>query len=149
MGQETIISELQRIADNHGGLLRPVDVVEAARPKSSPLHSRFTWDDTKAAAEYRLWQAQSLIRVTVEYLKVGGEETKHRVFVSLTPDRALSGGGYRVMNVVLGHAQMRAQLLKDAFEEMERFKQKYAALEELVEVFSAMRSVRKSKRKIA
>jgi len=63
-----VVDELTRIANKHNGLLRPADVIEAARPVGSPLHTRFTWDDTEAAHQYRLWQAREIIRVSVEYL---------------------------------------------------------------------------------
>jgi len=44
------------------GRLYPADVVNAARPKSSPLHRYFDWDDRSAAEKYRLDQARALIR---------------------------------------------------------------------------------------
>ena len=55
--------------------LRPSEVVAAAKPKTSPLHCEFTWDDTKAAHEYRLNEARHLIRVVtwVDKTKEGTE----------------------------------------------------------------------------
>ena len=53
--------ELQRIASSNGGLLRPDDVVQAARDPGSPLHGCFEWDDSKAAHEYRVHIARNLI----------------------------------------------------------------------------------------
>ena len=58
--------ELEQIRKANDGELRPADVVEFARNPDTALHSRFTWDDDKAAAEYRLWQARELIRVVVQ-----------------------------------------------------------------------------------
>lgn len=55
------------LADAKTGILRPEDVIEAARSKSSPLHDFFTWDNRRAADAHRLNEARSLIRqVTVE-----------------------------------------------------------------------------------
>jgi hypothetical protein len=51
--------------DKANGGLRPSEVVAAAKPKSSPLHNEFEWNDTKAGEEYRLYQARHLIRVCV------------------------------------------------------------------------------------
>ena len=44
------------------GEVRPSALVEAARPKSSPAHNAFEWDDSKAGEEYRLIQARTWIR---------------------------------------------------------------------------------------
>lgn len=44
------------------GRLTPALVVDAARPKNHPLHSRFEWDDKIAGESYRRVQAQELIR---------------------------------------------------------------------------------------
>jgi hypothetical protein len=139
MKNNKTIAELKRIAKENGGLLKPEIVVREARPRSSPLHSRFTWNDTKAAQEYRLWQARQLIRVVVEV--IDGIKGSHEVFVSLTSDRKASG--YRVMTDVLSNAQMRAMMLQDALDELEMFRDKYRRLKELATVFAAIRKVRK------
>jgi hypothetical protein len=135
------IAELKRIAIENGGLLKPEIVVEEARPKSSPLHSRFEWDDSVAGQQYRIWQARQLIRVSVELL--AGTDEKMDVFVSLKTDR--KDGGYRVMSQVLSDAEMRAQMLADALSELELFRDKYQKLKELAEVFSVIRKVKKKR----
>jgi hypothetical protein len=137
-----VVAELKRIAKENGGLLQPETVVEEARPATSPLHSRFTWDNTEAAHQYRIWQARQLIRVTVEVL-AGTEETTE-VFVSLTTDRERESGGYRTMVSVLSNRDMRSQLLEDARNDMRLFEEKYAKLTELAEVFSAMKKARQA-----
>ena len=141
MKSNKVISELKKIAHQNGGLLQPETVVEAARPVSSPLHSRFEWDNGSAAHQYRIWQARQLIRVSVELLQ--GTKESIEVFVSLIPDRERESGGYRIMTDVLSDSQMRAQLLKDALNELEIFQDKYKRLKELVAIFSAIKRVRK------
>lgn len=59
-----VVEELARLNELNEGL-RPSDVVEAAKPKDAPLHGEFLWDNGKAAHEYRLNQARTLIRVVV------------------------------------------------------------------------------------
>jgi hypothetical protein len=135
-----ITAELRRIASSNGGLLLPQDVVDAARPKTSVLHSRFEWDDDKAAESYRLWQARQLIRVTVEMLP--GIAAPTEVFVSLTPDRN-ANRGYRIVTDVLSDAQLRQIMLEDAVAELEVFKTKYARLRQLAVVFQAIRKVKR------
>jgi hypothetical protein len=141
-----IIAELKRIAAASGGELRAEIVVEEARAVESPMHSWFQWDDTAAAHQYRIIQARQLIRVTVTYIGDGQNKIPMRVFVSLTPDRELDSGGYRVMADVMENAESRQQLLRDALAEMDRFKAKYSALKELAELFMAIKS---TKRKIS
>lgn len=143
-----VTAELHRIAEQHGGKLRPADVVKEARAKSSPLHSSFEWDDSEAAQRYRIWQARQLISVTVEYIGSGQESKLTRVFVSLSPDRK-QGGGYRSISTVMDNASQRRTLMADAVEEMERFQQKYSDLKELAEVFAAMRKVKGGRKRVA
>jgi len=44
------------------GQVKPSTLVEEARPKSSPVHDAFEWDNKKASEEYRLLQARQWIR---------------------------------------------------------------------------------------
>lgn len=146
MTNRKIITELRRIAARHGGVLEPAAVVEAARRRTSPLHSKFEWNDSAAAEAHRLWQARHLINVTVEYIGSGKKAALHRVFVSLSSDRHQEGGGYRTMTSVVRNKTHRERLLEDAFEEMKSFQAKFAGLKELAEVFAVMRKVGKSRR---
>jgi hypothetical protein len=145
MKKENIIAaELRRIAKDNDGILKPEAVVEAARPKGSPLHSQFDWNNSVAAEKWRIHQARNLIRVTIEWLNIPGksEPVEIRPFVSLTTDRKNEGGGYRETLVVLRNKESRDQLLADALAELQAIEQKYAALQELAEVFAASRKVR-------
>lgn len=141
MKNEQIISELNRIASRNGGVLKPEVVVEEARRPSSPLHSKFQWDDSVAAHEYRIFQARNLIRVVVHVLPNGSDEME-RVWVSLKQDQQNEGGGYRTLVSVLSDADLRKQLLQQAYEDMEYFSAKYSHLEELAEIFKAMKKAR-------
>jgi len=134
--KETTVSVLRRLAAENGGVLEPTQVVEAARDEDSPLHSSFTWDDGEAAEKWRVHQARNLIRVMVEYIDVEKSEPS-KVFVALRSE-AKTGGGYRRTVDVMSDADMRAQLLKQAFEDAKLFKLKYKRLTELAEVFDAM-----------
>lgn len=59
--RKAIHSRLEKIRARNAGLLRPDDVVKDARSESSPLHSLFEWDNSKAAHQHRLYQARDLI----------------------------------------------------------------------------------------
>jgi hypothetical protein len=134
--QDQIEAELHAIAARHGNILRPADVVEAARDTESALHACFEWDDTVAAEQHRLWQARQLIRVVVIPCPQVGQDM--RVFVSLAEDRHKSGGGYRMMVDVLADKAKRGALLAEALAELKRLQAKYGGLEELAKVWKAV-----------
>jgi hypothetical protein len=134
--QQAVIAALAEIAEKNNGVLQVDAVIAAARPADSPLHSKFTWDNTEAAHKWRQEQARALIRVTVKYLPQINESV--RVFVSLTTDQQEEGGGYRTLVSVMSNKEQRDQLLEDAHDDMQRFRQKYRHLSELAEVIAAM-----------
>lgn len=138
-----IAAELERIRLAHSGLLRPEDVVAAARPRDSLLHDQFEWDDSEAAVQYRLWQARQIIRVAVTILPPGKQPV--RAYVSLRTDRIVAGGGYRALCDVLSDKQAHEQLLAEALEDLEIFQTKYRRLRELAPVFAAARKVKLSR----
>lgn len=133
---ETGAKELERIRKGHGGLLRPVHVVESARDEDNPLHSYFEWDDSKAAQRYRLDQARDLIQVVVRVLP--NTNTPYRVYVSLQSDRERPMGGYRTTVDVLSDGEMRTEALAMALAELEAVKERYGHLKELADVFAAI-----------
>ena len=53
--------ELTDLNKEHGHLT-PDLVLDSAISVTSPLHTLFEWDDTKAGHSFRLWQARKLIR---------------------------------------------------------------------------------------
>jgi Skp family chaperone for outer membrane proteins len=128
-----IIAELKALAKKSEGVLTADAVVKAARAKKSALHNSFEWSDTRAAHQYRLFQARQMLRVVVEFMP--SIEKNVRVFVSLTPDRDEACGGYRVTADVLQQSDQRAQLLADALAELAYFQKKYAMLKELAGVW--------------
>ena len=57
-GVQQVVSEIYK----KNGEVRPSELVEAAKPKTSPAHNGFEWDNKKAGQEYRLMQARQWIR---------------------------------------------------------------------------------------
>lgn len=138
-------TELETIRLHNGGILRPIDVVEFARDPKSALHGRFQWDDTEAAAEYRIWQARQIIRVTVRV--VSNSVTPIRAYVSLIDDRENEGGGYRALADVLSDKDLLAAMLAQALAELELFRAKYSMLEALKPLFDAVDEVTEKAKK--
>lgn len=132
------ISEIRALA-NAEGLVTCEAVVERARDPRSPLHSHFTWDDTEAAAKFRLVEAAVLIRrLKVHVTPVQGQAPLQvRAFVSLGTDR-VEGGGYRMLQSVLSDADMKKAMLRTARAELNSFLRKYRSIEELSSVVSAI-----------
>lgn len=64
---------LRGLYDQYGELTADL-VVEEARPKQSPLHPYFEWDDRRAAEQHRLEQARLMIR-RVKFVVQSPDET--------------------------------------------------------------------------
>ena len=137
---KTVEQELESLR-RPDGTIKPEDVVEYAKDPSTKLHSRFEWDDSKAGAAYRLWQAREVIRVVVR-VHEGMDLPPTRVYVSLPSDRERDGGGYRAVVDVLSHPRRREELLNCALAEAEAWQLKYRNLVELDRVFQAIRATR-------
>ena len=76
---DTALDDL--VVDN---ALHAEDVVAAARDPLSPLHSKFQWDDSKAAHRYRLWQARQII-ASVTIKLPDGRATRKYINVTVGP----------------------------------------------------------------
>lgn len=140
--RELIRAELEQICQSHGGVLRPEDVVAFARNERTALHSEFEWDDVKASAEHRLWQARTVIRVTVAVLpSPHADQEPVRAYVSVVSDRVRPGGGYRPLADVMTNDEMRAELVTEALGEVKRWRRKYERIRELVPIFRAIDKV--------
>ena len=127
--RERILVELRRIhSENRLGLLQPAEVVQAAKPNSSPLHCKFEWNNGKAGHQYRLWQARELISV---YVTVINRQSVPQ-YVSFRADRIGKGGGYRDMPTVLKSAELRKRMLAEAIDDLKTVEQRYIMLRDLV-----------------
>ena len=123
--------ELTRIQNDQG--LTPEAVVEAARCPDSPLHGGFEWDDSVAAAQYRLDQARYLLRMVV--VVEGEHQPPIRAFVSVT--NADNQRVFQDIGTVLSDVYLREQALGQAMRDLRAFQKKYRDLEELTEVLAA------------
>jgi len=136
LASEAIRAELEHVRRLGGGVLKPEAVVEYARDPETALHSRFEWDDTEAAQQFRIYQARQVIRVAVEILPRTSTET--RVYVSLLRDRTKPGGGYRQLLDVMSDEEMRSELVRQALGEFRRVRDRYQQIKELEPIFAAI-----------
>lgn len=122
-------------ADNSDSLLLCSEIVEFAREnESSALHGEFKWDLAEAAYESWISRARQLVRVYVEVLQPKSDPV--RVWVSLLENRLQKGGGYKLATNVFVEVNQRAALLEQAWAELQRWRRKYAALQELAGIFA-------------
>lgn len=136
---DVAVAELERIRAKNG-YLKPEDVVEEAKRKTSRLHDYFVWDDSEAAQKYRIWQARHLIAVLV-VVRTDDESDEPltvRAYAHMKDDEENENAGPHYVNVLEGMTDlgMRERILADALKELAAFRRKYADLKELAAIFA-------------
>jgi hypothetical protein len=98
--RDGVTAVVQQILTEHGGV-KPTQLIEAARPRSSAAHNGFEWHDGKAADEFRLIQARQWLRV----VRVKYEEAEERLIhvppTSRGHDENGSEGIYKTSSVII------------------------------------------------
>ena len=121
--------ELLRIRAKHNDRLTDESVLNEAKDASNPLHKWFTWDDTEAARQHRLREAQKLIQsLTITY--VHGPKEPVRVFTILEkqPRKSVNRTVYTTTAEMMQDPLTREQLINDAIADLVRFRKKFATL---------------------
>jgi len=134
---------LELIRTTNGGRLTPELVVRDAKPTKSPLHLAFEWDDTKAAARYRIVQAGDLIRAIIVVTDEAPDSVPVRAFVNVEDDER----HYTSVQYAMSDKELRAQVVNRALLELTQWQQRYKDLKELAEVFSVIKKVNRKKRR--
>lgn len=116
------------------GELTPPQVLAFARPKSSPIHEYFDWDDSEAAESWRFHQARQLITCIVVEIR-GTQYRKYTapVYIEETKKRS-----YVEINVARSSPEIWEQVLQRALNELELWKAKYEHLKELKPIMKAI-----------
>lgn len=109
------------------GKIQPKNVVERARPKRSPLHGAFDWDDKRAAEKFRIEQARDLIRSIGVVVSKNNKPKIVHFFVHVPPAENEESGYVNVEHAVANPAQY-ARALNHLFTMVEKLE---AAVEEL------------------
>jgi hypothetical protein len=125
---------------NGEGFITPEAVVDKARSETSILYSCFEWDDETAAERYRLHQAGELIRNVVA-VNITESNTPSAPVMAFVNIKGESERGYKSITTVVRSPGEYEYLLTCAKNELQAFTQKYAALQELGGVMSAIREV--------
>lgn len=120
------------------------ELVRRARPKSSPIHHLFEWDNDRAADEYRLDQARKYIRAVYVVFKELPEQPPVRAILNVVTD---GKRGPMATRRVLQSADLTQQVLEKALEDLEIWRKRYEALQALAELSEVFEVVRRTLRK--
>lgn len=118
------------------------DFVNSARPKRSPVHGYFDWDDQHAANEYRKTQAEKLLRSVAVVIREdnGAELTRayHSIVVTngQEPHRA-----YAPQQVVWARPDFAEQVLERARRELEAWTDRYRQYGELAQEVDVVENI--------
>ena len=127
---------LERLRKEGKGELTPEDVIKDARNPNSPLHSFFEWDEGKAAEAYRLKQARGLIRAVVAiYVSENKPAVRQRAYVHIPEPQAPH---YREASHAMSLTKTRDMVLKQAWRELQEWRQRYRDLKEFSTLFEAV-----------
>jgi hypothetical protein len=131
---EDAAAAVRRVYEATGGQAMVPAVLEAARDEDSPLHRYFTWDDTAAAAAYRLTQAEELVRrIKVRVLPAGGgDPVRVRAFIATKELERVDGpaGSYRAIEDLAAETDSQVELLSSIRRDVVRLQRKYSQVRE-------------------
>lgn len=115
-GVQQVVRELY---EKHGKV-ETTALIEAAKPKDSPAHAGFEWDNKIAGHQYRLWQARKWIRV-ITVIREEKEERLVHVPRIITENEALSTdekesseGHYQAVSVLIERPDEFEMALREA-----------------------------------
>ena len=130
------------------GACPPGELVERARPVSSPLHRLFTWDDGQAAEHWRTHEARQVIRcvhIVSDDAKEGTEKPGPPAFVSVNHRPDASGiPGYQPISVIQASPDLAREAQRDALRSLIGLQRRYSHLAELKPVWDAVRHIEAS-----
>lgn len=127
---ETVYKEITALGDTFS----PEEIVEAAKDEATELHKCFEWNDSVAAEKYRLHQA----RMIFTQLVVRTETSDNTPVVVRVISSASASNIYTPTKMLVKSDTEYADLLERAKRELQAFKQKYATVVELQEIFTAI-----------
>ncbi len=119
--------EMERIRKQHGALTAPF-LLDEAREKDNPLHEEFTWDNRKAAEQFRLGEARTLIRAIITVESADAPECNSYTLVS---GDAAETTDYKPSEVVVQSPDMFADAIGRLSGELESARKSVRDLEQL------------------
>jgi len=122
------------------GHIKPQTVIDRAKPKASPIHGYFTWDNNKAANEHRLNEARWLIK-SVRVIREDDAAKSPRAFVAIpviSEESNRSKNVYVSIESALGDKDTRDLVLQRAWAELKIWENRYHHLEEFAGIIKTI-----------
>jgi len=130
---------IDSLIETEGGIT-PRRLLDVSRSETALLHSCFEWDDTKAAEAHRISQARYFIGNLVCVVTQNDEPVTTepvRAYVNVKPQEHAKGNFKHVISALSDDGE-RKIVLENAKRDARIFKEKYAYLKELADVFTAI-----------
>ncbi len=133
------------------GTVTASSFLDYSRDERVETHSMFEWDDTLAAEKYRHRQAQQIINqleVHIEYEQSNPEDAEVRIvtasaFMNVNRKAPAEQGVFMNAFTVLGDDELRKQVLRNAFMELDAFSRKYVNINGLEKIFAAIEETKR------
>lgn len=135
---------LWKLKEENGDVLTSAQIVEKAKPKNSPIHDYFEWDDTTAGEKWRLWQARNLIG-RIEIIVVSdGKEDQIRAFHNISVQEGEEHErGYVTLRDVQKNENYFEIVLENALNEIKSWQKRYGQYKRL-KVFKPLKPIFKA-----
>jgi len=122
---------------------KPEQIVEIARPPTSPIHKYFDWDDETAAKKYRLQQARRIVNAL--YISIENVETRAFESVYL---KAIDETSYMNSETIFNSKDLWLQVVDAAKRELLYWEAKYSLYkQQLPEIFQAIERLKEREKK--
>lgn len=115
--------------------VKPKELVDAARPRSSPIHKYFTWDDSIAAENYRLQEARKLVSCLIVEI----DDRPMRAFHNVRIEKL--GKTYVNFRTASANEDLWDQVIAQALNEVRIWKQKYQTYQQFKPIFMGIQKV--------
>jgi hypothetical protein len=129
---------------------KPATFVSAARPKTSPLHRYFEWNNDVAAELHRLEQARLYLR-SIEIVITSSEgETRTRAWHQIVIEHEDGGDRRYAASVEIAQDEdLQAQVIAKALRELRGWQRRYSEYRHVFgDIFAAIESARHSRCKV-
>lgn len=141
---------LGEVLEQLGDEVTPKMLVKAAKPKASPIHKLFEWNNDAAAERYRLVQARMHINHLEIIIVVDDAETQTRAYHNVRVVEDEAERSYVHMDAVVRSEGMSAQVVAKAVHELQGWQRRYQEYQAIFGgVFREIERVKRPKRRKA
>lgn len=129
---------LDEIRERNGGIVKPIDVVEAAKDISSPIHKEFEWDVDKAAVTAWKQRARQMLNHLVIVVDVNKSDPEHTPPAFINVQITRGSRGYASTDAVALSEDWRSYALDQCMKMLTGLKRRFNHLSELDSVWAAI-----------